>query len=493
MKEDHFIRISKKIRNQLIYYTYIELKKNLKSDHCLLINSMTPNELCDKYQKCSDYCVEKIEEYSSSTLLNNGIDNNNYYHISVTYSYLNNNCHMLVDNKNVDQYLGKNNIVGKYYKGNDIQIRTTADKLKHNMTFDKNNLEKKIIGQNKFLKQNRSIFSSLDITKNINIIDKGNNYEINEINQHLKNLNSNCNEEHFKKLINGKINNEKLLKIRKTNTQKLVNKNMIKLKNYCAHLILIKRKVNRKNTLQPNDMMEEPVSPIIRKKNKDKNHFRSGKEKPKFEDPPPILHSNVDFNLNQNSKIGSENKILYSIHGKLKSQTKINQNSYRLQVKKSIHKKNRGSIDKNEEKTISPKKPSPKKILSPKKINIHVLNSGPGIGFSKFFHVYTKKEKNNEEINIKKYISGSKIDIPINKRRQNHVNSTINNNSKQASNIFRLNNNINNVNNINNINNNNKKRKLKKSLTINKIFKFQAGEVLEKKISGLKLKENKNI
>ena len=124
MKEDYFSLISKKIRTQLIFYTYTELKRrNSKQKYPLLINSMTPNELSEKYQKCSDYCVEKTEEYSSS-LMNNGIDNNNYFHVSVTYCSFNGNYHMLVDNKNIDQYIGKNNIVGKYYKGNSIQIRT---------------------------------------------------------------------------------------------------------------------------------------------------------------------------------------------------------------------------------------------------------------------------------------------------------------------------------------------------------------------------------
>jgi hypothetical protein len=56
---------------------------------------------------------------------------------------------MLVDNKNIDQYLGQNNIVGKYYKGNNIQIRTTTDKYKYNicMNENQNKLEKKVIGQ----------------------------------------------------------------------------------------------------------------------------------------------------------------------------------------------------------------------------------------------------------------------------------------------------------------------------------------------------------
>ena len=499
MKEDYSSLISKKIRNQLIFYTYTELKKNSKKKHFLLINSMTPNELSEKYQKCSDYCVEKTEEYSSS-LMNNGIDNNNYFHVSVTYCSFNNNYHMLVDNKNVDQYIGKNNIVGKYYKGNTIQIRTTTDKYKYNLRLHENKLEKKIIGEKKFIKHNRNIFYSLGVNKNICIMDKKNNIEKNEIENHINNINSNCNEGHYKKIINENIhiNNEKVQtncdnKIRKSNTQKIVNLYMSKLKNYCSKLIFAKKKFNIKNNFEINKIDELP-SP--RKKLRDKNQFRSGKERPKMEEPTPmILNSNVDMNFTKhlNSKIGldNNNKYIYSIHGKLKSQTKINQNLFKLPVKRSFYyKKGRPrSIDKNEEKTISPKKQSPKKA------NIHEINSGPGIGTSRFFNVYSKiskkekekekeKGRNNDELNIKKNTSGNKLDIPISKRKQNNIinnmNSKINNinnnsNEKQITNFLGT--------------NNNPKKRFKRSLTINRMYKFKAGEVLEKR----KIKESNNF
>ena len=488
MKEDYITRISKKIRNQLIYYTYTELKKNSKKNHYLLINSMTPNMLSEKYQKCSDYCVEKIEEYSNNAT-NNGINNNNYFHVSVTYCSVSNNYHMLVDNKNIDQYLGQNNIVGKYYKGNNIQIRTTTDKYKYNicMNENQNKLEKKVIGQKKFKKQNRSVSSSLDVTKNIYIKDIEN---INDINDQINNLNSNFDEPYHKKLINQQINNEKMQtncgnKIHKSNTQKAINLYMLKLKNYCSTLKLIKRKANRKNTMEPR-ITKEPQSP--KRKFKDKNMFRSGKEKPIIEEPSIILHSFAEFNFNKqnqnqnllNSKITSDNKNIYSIRGKLKSQTKIGQISHKLQAKPSFHKKNRAiSIDKNEEKSNSPKK-----NYSPKKgNNAFELNSGHGIGSSKFF---IKKEKNSEEEYIKKYTSGNKIDFPNNKRKKNNMNVNSNNklnenNEKQASNHFRANN-----------NKDVKKLTLKKSLTINKMYKFRAGEVLEKKIGSIRIKKNNN-
>ena len=59
---------------------------------------------------------------------------------------------------------------------------------------------------------------------------------------------------------------------------------------------------------------------------RDKNNFRSGKERPKMDEPiPMMLNSNVDMNFTKhlNSKIVSDNnKVIYNIHGKLKSQTK---------------------------------------------------------------------------------------------------------------------------------------------------------------------------
>ena len=486
MKEDYITRISKKIRNKLIFYTYTELKKNSKKNHYLLINSMTPNMLSEKYQKCSDYCVEKIEEYSSNAT-NNGINNNNYFHVSVTYCSRNNNYHMLVDNKNIDQYLGQNNIVGKYYKGNNIQIRTTSDQYKYNidMNDNKNNLEKKVIGQKIFKKGNRSISSSLDVTKKIYIKDIENNNDLNDINDQINNLNSNCGEPYQKKLINGQINTEKMQtncgnKILKSNTQKAINLYMLKLKKYCLTLKLIKRKGNRKNTLEPK-IGKEPQSP--KRKFKDKNFIRSGKEKPIIEESSIILHSFAEFNFNKqnqnllNSKIVSDNKNIHNIRGKLKSQTKIGLIPHKIQTKSSFHKKNRAiSIDKNEEKNNSPKK-----INSPKKGNGFEHNSRPGFGSSRFFF---KKEKNIEETYIKKYTSGTKIDFPNNKRKKNHLNSNSNNklnenNDKQAANYFRANN-----------NKDVKRLKLQKSLTINRMYKFRAGEALEKKIGNIKIKKN---
>ena len=297
---------------------------------------MTPNELNDKYQKFSDYCVEKKEIYTSSY---NGIGHNNYFHISVTYCSLNNNYHMLVDNKNVEQYIGHNNIVGKYYKGNKIQIGTTfSEKIKYNIGVKKNKLSKNIISSKKLMNQKRSMCSSLNITKNINIIE---NIKNNEINEHLDNLKSNDNSQNMKKLIKEKINNGKMQsilgnKIRKTFTQKAVNKYMLKLKKYCANLIIIERKGKYKKSVQNNNKLIEPSSPRKRNKN-EKNLFKSGKDKPKVEDQQLIMHPLEKNNtINQNNLNMNFERRNLPILKKLKIQTKIFQNSFKIQVKKNF-------------------------------------------------------------------------------------------------------------------------------------------------------------
>ena len=501
MKEDHFSRLAKKIRNKLIYYTYIELKKKPIDNNSLLINSMTPNEINGKYQKCSDYCVEKTETYTSSQN-NNDMDSNNYFHVSVTYCSFNNNYHMLVDNKNVDQYIGKNNIIGKYYKGNNLQIGTTTDTIKYDIYLNENKLEKKIIGENKFKKKHRSIVSSLDINKKLCFI-ANENINVNEIND-LKSIN---NEENIKKIINEKINNEKIQtncgnKIRKTNTHRIFYRHMIKLKSYCANLINIEKhpivKQNKHNYNNYNNINFSPINEKKKKNKNDKNHVRSGKEKPKYTFHRPMIHeseimtSNI---LNSSNPKSKENQDMKNgpLHPKLKSQTKIHQNLFKL-GKRSFHIKNNKSVDKFEE---SPKKKTPKKVSSSRKINN--INTIPGMTISKFYNAYQKdinnkkdkeKEKTNNTFNVKKMLSDkNNKDYIINNKRKvnnfnnnnNHVSSKVYNIEKTNSNLFRMNG-----------KNITKKLEFKKSLTIKNIYKFRAADILEKKISTInKMKNNK--
>jgi hypothetical protein len=465
---------------------------------------MTPNEINDKYQKCSDYCVEKTETYTSSQN-NNDMDSNNYFHVSVTYCSFNNNYHMLVDNKNVDQYIGKNNIIGKYYKGNNLQIGTTTDKIKYDIYLNENKLEKKIIGEKKFKKKQRCIASSLEINKKLSFIA---NENINEIND-LKSIN---NEENIKKIINENINNEKLQsnldnKIRKTSTHKVFNRHLIKLKHYCSNLIKIEKHLNNKNNKHNDNICNLLFSPINekRRKNKnEKNNYKSGKEKPKFSFRRPVVHEseNMTSNILNSSNPKSKDPDIKNCHTKLKSQTKIHQNLFKL-GKRSFHLKNNKSTDKyEEEKSKSPKKNTPKKVSSSSRriINTNNINNNDiqrGMTISKFYNPYqksniNKKEKVNDSVNIKKMLSDKNKDfIIVNKRKinnnnnnnnQNHISSKLYNNlDKNTSNLFR-------------INNKTITRKLgfKKSLTIKNLYKFRAADILEKKNgTNNKLKNNK--
>ena len=240
MKENYLILLSKKIRKKLLHYTDKELKQhNLKTynnENLLLINSQTPKELSERYKTFSDYCVKKVETYS-----NNDFDNNKFCHVSITYSSLNNNCCILVDDKNLDQYISQNNIMGKYYKGNNILIKATKENMEYNLCYDEGKLEKKVIGQKKFLRRSRrSILSSLNIH---NIIGKksNNNHDEKKIsreNDHDFNL--------ITKRSQGKMNTNCELgqnkNVVKSITQKLVNKYMQKLKKYCSHLKIINKK-----------------------------------------------------------------------------------------------------------------------------------------------------------------------------------------------------------------------------------------------------------
>ena len=554
MKENFSTRISKKIRNKLIYYTYIELKNKQRNKHYLLINSLSPNDLNNKYQKCSDYCVEKTETYISSEI-NYRIDNNNYFHACVTYTSANDNYHMLVDNNNVEQSIGKLNIVGKYYKGNTIQIRTTTDNSKYKIKFNENKLEKQVIGGKKFIRKRGSLFHSLGLIKNINIIDNENNNEMNE-NLQFNNLNSNNNDENFKKIIKQNNNIEKIqtncaLKMRKTNTLKMQNKYIAKLKKYCYSLIIINKKSSLKNLgKNSNNKITDPPSPIIDKKRKkiDKNNFRNEKERAKIDNPHLMLNSNEImsnrkklFQFNLNTRNPTETKNNPSIHKKLKSQTKIHQNLFIFKIQSKRSFKKHKSIDKFEKnspkkrslkKLFSPKKHiSPKKIGSPKK-----LGSPKKIGSPKKASVSPKKASvspKKASVSPKKVVNSSRkggggspkkkgseynwgtvsklyiIDQKFNKKEKSNGTTVrkfisgnkldfplykkkvnlINNNGDSKSN----NNNEKIFNsNIFKANNNHitKRGRFKKSLTINKkMYKFKGADLIEKKLNTNKNKE----
>ena len=105
---------------------------------------------------------------------------------------------------------------------------------------------------------------------------------------------------------------------------------------------------------------------------------------------------------------------------------------------------------------------------------------------SKVIQKFNKKEKSND-VAIRKFVSGNKMDIPLNKRKVNIIISNNNGDSKLNSNEKVFNSNIFRTSNNNTIT---KKGRLKKSLTINKkAYKFKGADLLEKKFNTNRNKE----
>ena len=407
MKEDYLNRMAKKIRNKLIYFIHLELKKKSKKNNVLLINSMTSKELNSKYEKCSDYCVERIETYSSSQI-NNGLDNN-YFYVSLTYSSVNNKYHMLIDNRNNGQMIGENNIVGKYYKGNSVYIRTTTNE-NYNINKKDIELEKMIIGEKKFAKKKRVNYSSLNITKNILIND-------NENNNNLNNLNSDHN--NHKNLNNINIDNEakkkmQTNKIKKIKIQSTPNIYTIKLKNYCSTLKIIKKKKDKFKNQKTSELVSPAISEYKKKfKKGDYYTLKSGREESKI--LIPIINTKDNFNLRYQTEVFNTARIKNNNNNnnnsKLKSQIL---NLFKIPKKKILRKKKKPPSIEIPDKNTSPKKSSPKKALkknsSPKKIIYTMRNNESQI--SKLIKKNIKKKITEGNIN-KKFISSS----IINKRK----------------------------------------------------------------------------
>ena len=409
--------------------------------------------------------------------MNNGIDNN-YIHVSVTYCSANNNYHMLIDNKNINQMFGANNIVGKYYKGNSVNVSTTTSTINYSINENNNKLEKRIIGDKKLMKK-RVVWSSLDILVHDNNFNEHYN---NDINHNLNNINSN-NYNH-KKLANINTNNEINKKIqtncvnkaKKLNNQKIINIYTTKLKKYCSTLKIIKKKEVNYSKIKNQHKQMEFSSPLMsdHKKiyKKERNYtIRSDKEQPK-------LHAPLFANKEYYYRFQTESQTKNSIHSKLKSQTKISQNLFKIPERKIIHRKNRAqSIDLSEgKKVVTVKKHSPKKIASPKKTGspkklINSMKIRDELQFSKMLQKFNKKNRANDA-NIKKFVSGG-IDSKRKMFNANNVNfKYTNTNGVNILNTFKLNAGI------------NKKpvtKRFKRANTgISKIYNFRVNEIKPK-------------
>jgi len=443
MEEENPSNIAKKIRNQLIYFIHLELMKKSKYHQNILINSMTSKELNDKYQKFSDFCVKKVETYNSSQL-NNDISNNNYYHISITYCSVNNNYNMLLDNRSTKKMIETNNIIGKYYKGNSVNIRTIASntnyKINHyvhhnidsnyikNENENESNLEKIVIGNKKFLNHRKLILSSFQITKNILLNDNEN-----ENKNFLNNLNSNHNN-NYKKLINSNINDNNFKKIetnfqhklKKNNNQRLIRLYTNKLKNYCSNLKILKKKIINHTKHTKLTESSSQGNKIVKKdtigKEKNKNHV--------------TILINKDCkdkdNNSQKNKANNQNKIQnQNIFINIKNHTKMSdkKNPVKIIYKKNTQRNRAQSIDKIVEKSISIKK-----ITSPtKQINFVDLNNEK-LAFSLLYKNYKKNKGYRDSNSINKNISSGII------RKTKFFNQ--NNNLKSNNNINNNNNDI---------------------------------------------------
>ena len=418
MKEENTNNIAKKIRNQLIYFIHLELMKKMKCHQNILINSMTSKELNDKYQKFSDYCVEKVETYSSSQI-NYGSANSNYYHISITYCSLNNNYNMIIDNKSTEKMIETNNIIGKYYKGDTVNIRTISKNNNYkisyyaqnyiNSNFNKNenesNLEKIVIGNKKFLKNRKLILSSFQITKNLFLNEREN------INNHcLNNVNSNQNNNHKK--INSNINENNIKnvetnfehKFKRSKNQKIIRIYTTKLKNYCSNLKILKKKVINHLNHQKHQKLNESSSPATKNSKKD----NMGKEKSKNHVPTFICKDYKDKETNNSkNKTYIQNKLLnQSIRTNIKNHTKINdkKNPVKILDKKAANRNRAQSIDKIVEKTCSTKKmASPKKIIN----SVGVNNEKKLV--SSLFHKHKKNKGHRGSNSINKNVSSGII------------------------------------------------------------------------------------
>ena len=476
MKEDRLSQNAKKIRNKLIYFIHLELKKKASNNNHLLINSMTTNELNNEYKKYYNYCMKQSETYRS-----NQANNNNSYYVSVTCNIFNNNIHMLIDDININKILGDNNIIGKYYKGNDIKPKMNSNIREHNHVkkIDDNNLEKMIIGNKKFNKKRKSICSSLEFAKNILINDNDN-----ETNDYL-NLNSNYN--NYKQTLitntnndNKKNGNNSENKIKKSKHNKIVNIYTLKLKNYCATLKRIKK--NKINNLRQSKNAKQLalLSPSL---NDRKKLFKKEREMTmKSEKDKPKLHELLlATKYHKEISIVSQNKIpLHNFNLRNKSPVKKSRNHNPLKnQEKKINRKNKTrSIDSSPIKIISQKRISPKKICSPRKTNnqLKISNDKKFNGFK-----YSNKTRKSIEVGVKKYISGG-----ISSKRGMFNNQNQNQNQNQiANNRYNPNSGITFLNNVKpnpTVNKRPLKQKLKRANTgINPVYNMKFHEMKVKK------------
>lgn len=369
MKE--ILIVAKKIRNKLLFFIDEELKKNSIKNKSFLIDSKSPNELSKKYEKFSDYRMQISETYNGNQI--NHIENSNFFHVSVTYTSINKNYKIWIENKqNINIGVIDNinkQIVEKIEKK--AKKKYEKEKIYYN-GISKGN-KKRIIGNKKFSnKKRKGLFSSIEMPKkSLIIMDENNNSD-----------NINKNKKEIDKLENDKNNKEQNETDCANKKRKLkVNYYENKLKKYCSTLIILKKRKQKK--YKKNFTLKQENQPIIE----------------------------TPFKKYKDSKDKTETKL----HNSIKSQTKHRKSKIKEKVKlnkiseKKSHRKYRAQSIKDTHLFMKIVKTLPKKISSPKKM-IHLST----VQFdSKNREIISQKiarkqrDKNLEEIDdVRKMVSG---------------------------------------------------------------------------------------
>ena len=387
---------AKKIRNKLLFFIDEELKKNSIKNNSFLIDSKSPNELSKKYQNFSDYRMQISETYNGNQ--RNHILNTNFFHVAVTYTSINKNYKIWIENKENINSDVINDINRQIVEEIGKKEKKKYEKEKNYYNGISKDNKKRIIGNKKFSdKRKKGLCSSIEIPKKSIIIMEENNNSDNIHN----------NKKEIDKLENDKNNKEQNETVCANKKRKLkVNYYENKLKKYCSSLIILKKR---------------------RQKKYKKNFTLKQENQPTIETP---------FKKYKDSKDKTETRH----HNSIKSQTKHHKSKIKEKVKlnkiseKKNHRRYRAQSIKDTHLFMKMVKTLPKKVNSPKKM-IHLST----VQFDqKNREIISQKiarkqrDKNLEEIDdVRKMVSGgvkSKRKMFANKSSLKWNNNNNNNN-----------------------------------------------------------------
>ena len=328
MKE--IVKNAKNIRKILLFFIDTELKKSAKKNNKILIDSKTSTELSKKYEKFSERRMEIIETYNCYQM--DSINNNNYFHVEVSYSQFNNNYHVSYENKNFEK-IESNDIVGKYIKEKKFKNKTKYNNEKNNYKDRAQDKKKIIIGDKKLNNRRKTLFSSIAIPqKAIMALDDNNSDNLN-------------NKKDVDKIDNyNKIHNQDGHKTICANKKRKLKANYyeIKLKKYCSTLIITKK--NKRGSKKGAESKSPPTKRILKTLKKHSTLKESGSQTldtPNFKKSTEIKLPNSKRQPKQKQK----EKILWKIPEKKATNKRARAHSIKdtnelLQTFKSLQKKN---------------------------------------------------------------------------------------------------------------------------------------------------------